>query len=104
MLQTTTTRQRVATPELAQLTEEAERASWHLARTNFAAFRAITRPDMVWGWWVERLALELQNFYARMRRGMRPKLAIMAPPQHGKSWAATDFISWVAGRDPSIKT
>ena len=28
----------------------------------------------------------------------------MAPPQHGKSWAATDFVCWVAGRDPDLKT
>jgi hypothetical protein len=32
------------------------------------------------------------------------ELAIMAPPQHGKSWAATDFVCWVAGRDPDLKT
>ena len=28
----------------------------------------------------------------------------MAPPQHGKSTAATDFITWVAGQDPNLKT
>jgi hypothetical protein len=28
----------------------------------------------------------------------------MARPQHGKSWAATDFIAWVAERDPDLKT
>ena len=39
-----------------------------------------------------------------MRRGERPKMAIMAPPQHGKSWAATDFIAWVAGKNPNVKT
>jgi hypothetical protein len=28
----------------------------------------------------------------------------MAPPQHGKSWAATDFVAWVAGKNPNTKT
>jgi predicted phage terminase large subunit-like protein len=36
--------------------------------------------------------------------GKRPKLAIMTPPQHGKSWAAEDFISWLAGKHPDRKT
>ena len=27
----------------------------------------------------------------------------MAPPQHGKSRAAEDFIAWVAGRNPDLK-
>src|SRR3954452_14797922 len=68
---------------------------------SFADFRRIIRPQMIWSWWVERLALELQGFYTRMKRVERPKMAIMAPPQHGKSWTATDFIGWVAGRDPN---
>jgi hypothetical protein len=54
------------------------------------------RPTMQWGWWVEMLCLELQQFYEDLAAGLRPRLAIMAPPQHGKSWAATDFIAWVA--------
>ncbi len=48
--------------------------------------------------------MEPQRFYAEFKQGKRPKLAIMAPPQHGKSWAATDFIAWVAERDPDLKT
>jgi hypothetical protein len=28
----------------------------------------------------------------------------MAPPQIGKSSAATDFVSWVAGKNPDAKT
>src|SRR6266436_1388590 len=39
-----------------------------------------------------------------MVAGKRPKLAISAPPQHGKSWAATDFIAYVAGKLPDRKT
>ena len=47
--------------------------------------------------WYGSQAYELQRFYEDMLAGRRPKLAIMAPPQHGKSWAATDFAAWVAG-------
>ena len=45
----------------------------------------------------------LQNFYENLIAGKRPRLAISAPPQHGKSWAATDFMSWVAGKNPDLK-
>jgi hypothetical protein len=30
-------------------------------------------------------------------RGDRPKLALMTPPQMGKSIAAEDFAAWIAG-------
>jgi hypothetical protein len=36
--------------------------------------------------------------------GARPKLVLEAPPQHGKSVAAEDFVSWLAGRSPHMKT
>jgi hypothetical protein len=74
------------------------------ARRNFWAFRRYMRPGMLWGWWAERVAVELQHFYLDLVAGKRPQLALMAPPQHGKSWAATDFIAWVAGKNPNLKT
>jgi predicted phage terminase large subunit-like protein len=74
------------------------------ARGSFVAFRQIIRPEMAWGWWVEQISLELDCFYAALVAGKRPKLAIMAPPQHGKSTAAEDFIAWVAGKNPDLKT
>ena len=74
------------------------------AREQFWAFRRVLRPGMAWGWWVETLALELQKFYADFCAGRRPRLALMAPPQHGKSWTATDFVAWVAGNNPDWKT
>jgi predicted phage terminase large subunit-like protein len=75
-----------------------------LARTHFDIFRRQIRPGMLWGWWTQEVAWQLHRFYNEMVAGMRPKLAISAPPQHGKSWAATDFIAWVAGRQPDRKT
>jgi hypothetical protein len=59
---------------------------------------------MIRGWWTQEVAWQLQRFYNEMMAGLRPKLAIEAPPQHGKSWAVTDFIAYVAGKAPDKKT
>ena len=59
---------------------------------------------MLWGWWVELVAVELQKFYQDFVAGRRPRLALMAPPQHGKSLTAIDFIAWISGKNPDIKT
>jgi hypothetical protein len=48
-------------------------------------------------------ARELQRFYLDLSDGRRPKLALMAPPQHGKSTAVLDFIAWIAGKHPDLK-
>jgi hypothetical protein len=55
------------------------------ARDDFYAFRRMVRPGIIWGWWIEVLAWELQRFYEDFVAGKRPRLALMAPPQHGKS-------------------
>jgi len=75
-----------------------------VARKNFLAFRRKIRPNMLVGWWIEEVAGHLQQFYDEMMDGKRPKLAITAPPQTGKSWTVTDFIAYVAGRNPERKT
>lgn len=74
------------------------------ARRDFAAYRKMIRPGMKWNWFTQRISDELHEFYERMVSGERPKLAIMAPPQHGKSSVAEDFISWLAGKSPNLKT
>jgi hypothetical protein len=74
------------------------------AREDFGLFRKQIRKDMIWGWWTQEVAWQLQRFYNDMVEGKRPKLAIAAPPQTGKSWAATDFIAYVAGKMPDRKT
>ena len=73
------------------------------ARKYFWAFRRYMHPKMLWGWWVEHVSVELQHFYDDLVAGKRPKLALMAPPQHGKTTAAEDFIAWAAGRNPDFK-
>jgi Terminase large subunit, T4likevirus-type, N-terminal len=74
------------------------------AREDFGLFRSLIRPKMIHGWWTQEVAWQLQRFYNEMIAGTRPKLAIAAPPQHGKSWAVTDFIAYVAGKAPDKKT
>ncbi len=68
------------------------------SRDYFHSFRRYMNPNLVWGWWVERVALELQQFERDLMAGRRPKLVLLAPPQHGKSKAAEDLIAWLAGR------
>ena len=80
MLQTTPTTLRIGDAKVGQGFAQAQR--------DFFAFRRLICPKMVCG----------------SRCCAWSRSAIMAPPQHGKSWAATDFIAWVAERDPDLKT
>lgn len=85
----------------ARLVAEAERLRAQ-AREEFPAFRRYIHPDMKWGWFVQDTSLHLQQFYEDLVAGKRPKLALQAPPQHGKSLAVVDFMAWVAGRNPDL--
>jgi hypothetical protein len=73
-------------------------------RTDFLTYRKTINLTAKWGWWQIEIAKELQQFYEDLMAGKRPKLVIQAPPQHGKSVQIIDFISWIAGRDPSRRT
>jgi predicted phage terminase large subunit-like protein len=70
----------------------------------FWAFRRYMRPNMKVGWWQYDVANELQRFYYKLIVGKRPILTLMAPPQHGKTEQVTDFIAWLAGKRPQLKT
>lgn len=74
------------------------------ARKSFWAYRQYMDPELKIGWFPRDVSVELQRFYVRLRAGLRPKMFIMAPPQHGKSRAIQDFISWVAGQNPDCRT
>jgi hypothetical protein len=63
------------------------------ARESFAVFRRTIRPGMLWSPFVGLITRELQKFHEAFVAGKRPKLAMMTPPQHGKSWAAKDYIA-----------
>jgi hypothetical protein len=73
------------------------------ARESFEYFRCVLRPGMITSWWTKEIAVAMQQFYEDLIAGKRPMLAIGSPPQHGKSWAATDLIAWVAGKNPDLK-
>jgi hypothetical protein len=60
-------------------------------------------PWNITSWWTEEIARAMQQLYEDLVAGKRPMLAIGSPPQHGKSWAATDLIAWVAGKNPDLK-
>ena len=59
---------------------------------------------MLEAWWQHDVAEHLMDFYADMRAGKRPALVLQAPPQHGKTEQVSDFVAWVAGQNPDIKT
>lgn len=74
------------------------------ARESFWAYRQYMRPKMKIGWFQRELARELQQFYLDMKGGLRPKLVLEAPPQHGKSDTVIDFVAWVAGKESAWST
>lgn len=74
------------------------------ARKSFLSYRKLINPKDKWGWWQEEIANELQQFHDDLVDGRRPKLVIQAPPQHGKSVQVVDFISWLAGKNPDLRT
>ena len=92
------------TASMDDLLEVITQANAAAARESFAVFRRTMRPGMLWSPFVGRLTRELQKFYDAFDAGKRPKLAIMTPPQHGKSWVVEDFIAWTAGKHPEWKT
>ena len=77
----------ITTERLDAMTE----ANAAMARESFAVFRRTIRPGMLWNPFVGQLTRELQKFHTAFVAGKRPKLAMMTPPQHGKSLAAEDF-------------
>lgn len=81
-----------------------EEAMCRQARRSFWAYRQLMHPKMKRGWFQRHLAHRLQRFYEDLVAGKKPKLIIMAPPQHGKSDTITDFIAWVSGKHPDFKT
>jgi len=75
------------------------------ARKNFLAYRMFIRcGDFTHNWFVDELCRLLQQFYQDLKNGLRPVLLIQTPPQHGKSIAVADFVSWVSGLMPKLKT
>ena len=81
-----------------------EMLATHEARESFWAYRRFMNPSMKIGWWQREVSDVLQQFADDLMAGLRPKLVIEAPPQHGKSRMVVEFITWLAGRNPDCKT
>lgn len=74
------------------------------ARESFFAYRKLTNSKLKLGWWQEEVCNHLQQFYDDLIANKRPQLVIQAPPQHGKSDLIVSFISWMAGKNPELRT
>jgi hypothetical protein len=55
------------------------------ARDHLWAFRRLMDPKLVVGWFPHEVSHKFQLFFNRLMAGERPKLILMAPPQHGKT-------------------
>lgn len=91
-------------PELNQAFEEHEAIKQELARRDFLEYRKYINPKLKIGWFVVEVANELQQFYEDLMAGKAPILILETPPQHGKSIAIVDFVSWVSGKHPDLLT
>jgi hypothetical protein len=95
---------RVLTQSQALFSPAAEDLLRQECKVCFWTFRRYIRPAMKCGWWQHEIADELQGFYRSLMNGERPKLVLMAPPQHGKTEQVTDLLAWMAGKQPHLKT
>lgn len=74
------------------------------ARESFLAYRQFINPKIKLGWFQIEISKALQKFSELLFAGLKPKLVIQAPPQHGKSRVIVEFITWLAGHNPDLKT
>lgn len=76
-------------------------------KRDFYEFRKWIAPmkgqKFVDGWWQRKIAEELEQFYRDLKAGLRPKLLIKSPPQHGKSQQIIDVILWFIIKEPSYR-
>lgn len=74
------------------------------ARESFRAYRRLISPTLKDGWFRREVEEAVERWWNRYKAGERPVLLLTTPPQHGKSILIIDFISWIAGQDPSLRT
>lgn len=74
------------------------------ARKDFYVFRQFLGGEYFVKSWLHRdICYKLTQFYDKLMKGERPKMILSMPPQHGKSFAVYDFISWVFGKNPNFR-
>lgn len=74
------------------------------AKDDFYTFRRLINPKAKVGWFYKDITAQLQQFYNDLVSGKKPKLILQAPPQHGKSEAITDFVAWLSGKNPDLRS
>ncbi|ETR72943.1 MAG: chaperone and heat shock protein 70 [Candidatus Magnetoglobus multicellularis str. Araruama] len=74
------------------------------ARKNFWAYRRYIRGrEFLYNWFIVDMTRNLQQFYIDYKRGLKPIYIFNTPPQHGKSWALSDLISFICADDPGLR-
>ncbi len=73
--------------------ELARREFWEYCKLLYPSFYKENRE------YLKELCNALENFYYNDDEYM----IINAPPRHGKSFTATNFVEWVLGKDPTYK-
>lgn len=78
------------------------------AKESFYKYRqiisGIQKQKFKGGWFAREISYELQSFYDDLIAGKKPILLIQTPPQHGKSRAIVEFITWLSGKHPQFRT
>jgi predicted phage terminase large subunit-like protein len=72
-------------------------------RESFIRFRHHVHPHLIPCWWQHYAGRKLQQFYNDYLAGLRPKLIILAPPQHGKTELIIDFMGYMLGMQPASR-
>lgn len=74
------------------------------SRVNFYAYRQFLHYENIkLGWFVQDFTQKLQDFYVEYKAGLCPIYIFITPPQHGKSSAVVDLISWVLGSENRLQ-
>ncbi len=73
-------------------------------RRSFLRFCVAMNPEFDVSDFAATVAMNLQSFYLDTRDGLKPKILLQAPPQHGKSYIAAElFPAWLLGINPNLK-
>ena len=73
------------------------------ARATLKGFTQATMPNILWGWFQERLCRELDQFLLDVAAGLNPRHMFIGPPRHGKTEIASRrFPAYAFGKNPKF--
>ncbi|UOF76723.1 large subunit terminase [Caudoviricetes sp.] len=75
----------------------------YTAQHSFYCFRQLINKDFITGEFPKALSNDFQIFWKEYKAGLRPKVTIATPPQHGKSTAMVEFFAWVLGHESKTR-